>query len=114
MINAIDADTDLVLSYITETDRCLYEINEDMDGFVIKDTERKGCMCKERKVCDGAVYLYNTTFLKRICQDTDNINYMLWNDGTIKFVENKSIMFDIDTVLDMTKFENAKNIFKNF
>lgn len=93
--------TALVTSYITRADRSIYKLDDNMQ-FEIQDTQRKGSMCKEERVADGAIYYLSVEFFNKVMQSDDK-NYTFWNSGT-QFVENHSPLVDVDTVTDLLQY----------
>lgn len=91
---------DMVTSYIVRQERRLFEIK---DGeFIIKDHERKGCLCGEESIADGALYYMSTDFLNKVVA-SDNPNKAFWN-SRIGFVQNHAPFVDIDTQEDLDCF----------
>ena len=91
----------MVTSYNTVPDRSIFEIEDN--HFKVPDTERKGSMCKEMKIADGAIYYTSVKFLDR-CFSSGNMNKTFWNSN-IKFVENNVPFIDIDTPNDLDKYK---------
>lgn len=90
---------DMVTSFVKRQNRKIFEINKDKKNFVIKDIERKGSLCEDEFIADGAIYYITKNFIKKVC-DSNNRNYYFWN-SKIGFVENHSPFVDIDTKNDM-------------
>lgn len=92
---------DVVTSYVIRQNRYLYAINDH--GFIIHDTERKGSLCPEERICDGAIYYLTKRVLNIITNNPKFTNYLFWN-GNIGFIENKALLIDIDTEQDLNNF----------
>lgn len=95
---------DLVTSYTIIPERSIFYL-DDNNQFVIKNSERKGCMCHEQKVADGAIYYTSYRFMTTVI-NSDNPNKTFWNSN-IYFIENNVPFVDIDTPNDL-------NIFKQY
>lgn len=91
----------LVMSYTEMADRSIFKLNDD-ETFDIKNTERKGSMCKTFKMADGAIYYMTTERFYEIF-NSENRNYNFWN-GNIQFVKNEAPMVDIDTKQELLQF----------
>lgn len=101
---------DFITTHQLITDRSLFYLTDD-DKFITPSYNRKGCMCKEVKMIDGAIYGIKTSFSNKIINSTD-INHDFWS-GNFKTIENSVDFFlDIDTQKDMKKFNilNRYNI----
>lgn len=83
--------------------RSLFYVNEK--GFETESYERKGCMCDEKLMIDGAAYMCNTEWLKNV-----EGNNGFWREP-FKCVTNHAPFLDIDTEEDMLKFQNLKEFF---
>lgn len=97
MLNAMDDNTDFVVTSHTVTDRSLFYVKDNK--FITESKERKGCMCPEYEMVDGTVYLVRKSFIEKV-----NSNEDFW-DGKFKTVINHAPFIDIDTVEDMEKFK---------
>lgn len=93
---------DMATSYVISADRSIFQIKDDLSGFVIPDIERKGCLCGELKTADGAIYYTTKRFMKKVLE-SENPNYTFWNNNT-RFILNKAPFVDIDTKHDMELF----------
>lgn len=106
LINEIEqasCDKNLVVSAQWVSDRTLFDI--DISGkFVIQSRERKGCMCQEKLMVDGAAYACKTSWLIRV---TDNESF--WSEP-FGYVINHAPFLDIDTEEDLLKFRELLNI----
>lgn len=90
---------DFVTTYQKVQDRSIFYVNSQFK-FITKSKERKGSLCHEYNMLDGAVYLIKTEWVK------DNLeNNKFWK-GNFNCVLNHSIFLDIDTKEDLNKFEN--------
>ena len=96
-------DCDLVTSYTIIANRNIFELSDDLESFKIQNSIRKGSMCKEMKIADGAIYYTTTKFLDK-CFKSGNMNYTFWNSN-IEFVENRAPFIDIDTPFDLEKYK---------
>ena len=99
---------DLVTSFVKEQNRSLFEIKNNK--FIIQDSERKGSLCTEREVADGAIYYMSATFLNKVVQ-SENPNKTFWN-SYIGFVRNYAPLIDIDTKEDLASFLTFMEVFK--
>lgn len=100
--NVLNVHSDgLITSYITRPNRTIYKL-DDNKQFIIKDSERKGVMCEDEYVADGAIYCMTKDFFYKVCQ-SDNKNLTFWNSN-ISFVENHAPLVDIDTKQDLLQF----------
>lgn len=93
---------DMATSYVISQDRHIFQLRDDLSGFVIPDVERKGCLCGELKTADGAIYYTTKRFMKKVLE-SENPNYTFWNNN-IKFILNQAPFVDIDTRYDMELF----------
>ena len=96
---------DLVTSFITRPRRDIFKLNDNKDGFMIGSIERKGSLCGDEFVADGAIYYTTKDFINKVC-DSNNRNYYFWN-SKIQFIENHSPLVDIDTKHDLEMFLNG-------
>lgn len=93
---------DLVTSYTIIPERSIFYLNSN-NQFIIPDSERKGCMCGEQKMADGAIYYTSYNFTKKVI-NSDNPNKTFWN-SKIYFIKNNVPFIDIDTVNDLNMFK---------
>lgn len=94
---------DMVCSSVMTADRRLFYRNND--NFVIPDSERKGCLCKEYEMIDGSMYFVKTSFLQSCIVNNEIDNYLFWNSSKLKSVICNHPFFDIDTKADMEQFK---------
>ena len=93
---------DFVTTYQNITDRSLFYLNDDMN-FLRQSNNRKGCMCNEMKMLDGAIYGVKKDFMDKVLKAED-INAAFWA-GNFKAIKNEVDFFiDIDTANDMHRF----------
>lgn len=96
------SDCDFVTTYQTITDRSLFYLDDNLK-FLNESKNRKGCMCKEMKMLDGAIYGIKLSFSQKIA-DAEDINAAFWA-GNFKAIKNEVDFFiDIDTANDMHRF----------
>lgn len=93
----------LVVSAQVTTDRRLFEIALN-GSFLLQSNERKGCMCEERLMVDGAAYLCKTEWAKKVTS-----NQEFWSEP-FGYAINHAPFLDIDTKEDLQKFLNLVNI----
>lgn len=95
----------LVVSVQRIPDRRLFQIDKD-GKFIVESKERKGCMCNECLMIDGAAYLCKTDWAKR-----STSNQYFWKEP-FKYAINHAPFLDIDTEEDLNKFKTLKQMFK--
>lgn len=114
--NVVDAlqssACDFVTTYQTITDRSLFYLDDNLK-FLNKSKNRKGCMCKEMKMLDGAIYGIKLSFAEKII-NAEDINAAFWA-GNFKAINNDVDFFiDIDTLNDMQKFAQLSSNYFSF
>lgn len=72
-------------------------------------SNRKGALCPEQLMIDGALYLIRTSFLEKVISSADP-NASWWG-GNFKCVVNDAPFMDIDTPQDMQKFNFLRAYF---
>ena len=103
-ISSLDlSDYDFSTTYSIIPDRKIFLLNDD-NSFKYNSYERKGSLCGELKMIDGAIYRIKTKFLEKIIS-SDNINHCFWNESKILFLENNNLFLDIDTPRDLFLFQ---------
>ena len=103
-ISSLDLlDYDFSTTYSIIPDRKIFLLNND-NSFKYNSYERKGSLCGELKMIDGAIYRIKTEFLEKIIS-SDNINHCFWNESKILFLENNNLFLDIDTPRDLFLFQ---------
>ena len=103
-ISSLDlSDYDFSTTYSIIPDRKIFLLNND-NSFKYNSYERKGSLCGELKMIDGAIYRIKTEFLEKIIS-SDNINHCFWNESKILFLENNNLFLDIDTPRDLFLFQ---------
>ena len=106
------SDCDFVTTYQTVTDRSLFYLDDNLK-FLNESKNRKGCMCKEMKMLDGAIYGIKLSFAEKII-DAEDINAAFWA-GNFKAIKNNVDFFiDIDTKTDMKKFSQLSANYFSF
>lgn len=109
ILNADILDYDFITSYTYLPDRSIFEINEDNEFNIQSTSGRKGCMCSNRKILDGAIYRIKIDHLTNTVR-SQNQNKTFW-DGKKGLVSNNMPFLDIDTVEDLVKFKNLLTLF---
>ena len=103
-ISSLDlSNYDFSTTYSIVPDRKIFLLNDD-NSFKYNSYERKGSLCSELKMIDGAIYRIKTKFLEKIIS-SDNINHCFWNESKILFLENNNLFLDIDTPRDLFLFQ---------
>lgn len=95
-------DANLVVSAQRVTERCLFYF--DRRGFVFPSDERKGKMCAEYLMVDGAAYLTKASWMMNVKSNAD-----FWREP-FEYVLNKMPFLDVDTKDDMEKLKNLWKI----
>ena len=103
---------DFVTTYQYITDRSLFYLNEDME-FLNQSKNRKGCLCKEMKMLDGAIYGVKKEFMDRVLK-SDDINAAFWAGNFIAIKNDVDFFIDIDTKTDMRKFSQLSANYFSF
>lgn len=94
---------DVVTTYSKVSNRHIFLLNED-DTFKQETHNKKGCMCSEEKMADGAIYKMKNSYLFDLMQHED-VNHAFWH-SKIKFIENTTPLFlDVDTPQDLEVFK---------
>jgi len=97
-------DYDFATTYTMVPNRKIFLLNDD-DTYMYDSYERKGSLCKDTKMIDGAIYKIKTEFLTKIIY-SESPNHMFWNEGKIKFIKNDAELFlDVDEPRDLKLFE---------
>lgn len=104
-MEAASKGRNLVVSAQISTDRRLFDIAPNGD-FLLQSSERKGCMCEERLMVDGAAYLCKTEWARSV-----KTNHEFWSEPFV-YAINHAPFLDIDTQEDMQKFLNLLNIMR--
>ena len=107
-ISHISPRYDFITSYNIVADRSIFLL-DDNNKFVVDSEERKGSLCKQTKMIDGAIYCIKYSFLEK-CVKSENANKEFWA-GNFDVVKNDTLFFDIDTREDMQQFENTGIVF---
>ena len=106
------SECDFVTTYQIVTDRSLFYLDDNLQ-FLNESKNRKGCMCKEMKMLDGAIYGIKLSFAEKII-DAKDINAAFWA-GNFKAIKNDVDFFiDIDTTNDMQKFAQLSSNYFSF
>lgn len=84
---------DFITSKVKINDRSIFYLDEH-DKFIVNSNNRKGCMCKDQFMIDGAIYRIKTSFLKNVINSLDS-NECFWS-GKFITIYNDSKFFDID------------------
>lgn len=104
-------DYDFATTYTMVPNRKIFLLNDD-DTYMYDSYERKGSLCKDTKMIDGAIYKIKTEFLTKIIY-SESPNHMFWNESKIKFIKNDGELFlDVDEPRDLKLFEIYKEIYK--
>ena len=101
-------DIDFITSYTITQDRTIFEITEEGKFKYPSPAGRKGSLCSEKKVLDGAIYYIKSDFTLSL--STNDINRAFWN-GRIGLIENNMPLLDIDTPQDLSCFNNLKALY---
>ena len=98
---------DFITTYSIISNRKIFLLDEDKN-FIYESYERKGSLCKDSKMVDGALYKISYNCLGRVIK-SENINHAFWNKSKIKFIENTTGLFlDVDEPRDLRLFEIYK------
>lgn len=97
-------DYDFATTYTMVPNRKIFLLNED-NTYQYDSYERKGSLCPDVKMIDGAIYKIKTEFLSKIIY-SESPNHMFWNESKIKFIKNDAELFlDVDEPRDLKLFE---------
>jgi pseudaminic acid cytidylyltransferase len=103
---------DFITSYTEMVNREKFHIQIDgsLPYFKEKNINRKGVLCNNYTMIDGALYLIRTEFIRKVVL-SENPNISFWN-GQFGCVKNTAPFLDIDTKEDMSKFDFLEYYFK--
>lgn len=106
---------DFVTSYtdVANRERFYLDFNEDgIPVFKNNSINRKGELCRDISMVDGALFLIKSAFIEKVAL-SENSNATFWS-GTFACVKNDVPFMDIDTILDMKKFNFMKRYFDRY
>jgi pseudaminic acid cytidylyltransferase len=92
-------------------DRSIFHLKQQDNRFVFEEESRnrKGNLCNQKYMIDGALYLIKSDFLKTVLGSPDP-NHSFWN-GDFLCIENEAPFLDIDTKEDMSRFKFFEKYF---
>jgi hypothetical protein len=96
---------DFITTITDIPDRSIFYVEENNTNkwrFINESKNRKGVLCKTRKMLDGCLYLIRTSFLGAVLKSNDT-NLTFWK-GNFCCIENDAPFMDIDTENDINKF----------
>jgi pseudaminic acid cytidylyltransferase len=99
------------VSLITNREKFYLEFINNQPQFVINSANRKGAVCSTQYMIDGCLYLVRASFMNKVIT-SGNPNAFFWN-GKFQCVQNGAPFIDIDTILDMERFEFLRRFFSD-